>query len=204
MLAERFKSSARTSSSVCYGGDREALGTDDLRLDHLHNWHYAARRAHVIEDHAHNAATGVPRDRWPNGKCGPGRLPRRHPALGRVGLLAGSTCPGRLEVTAHQASDQHPQERRQHCSDGCDDHSHDYSVGAVPPRRQSAGQAPALTRLSGPEPPLVPRSVNGLPGDEGRSADSPAAGRDRSKHRTDNGEVRPPRGCATGCIPCRR
>jgi hypothetical protein len=26
-----------------------------LRLDHLHNWHYAARRAHVIEDHAHNA-----------------------------------------------------------------------------------------------------------------------------------------------------
>jgi hypothetical protein len=27
-----------------------------LRLDHLHNWNYAARRAHVIEDHAHNAA----------------------------------------------------------------------------------------------------------------------------------------------------
>lgn len=46
----------RPSSFVCYGGDREAPRSGALRLDHLHNWHNAARRAHVIEDHAHNAA----------------------------------------------------------------------------------------------------------------------------------------------------
>ena len=52
----------RVHSHVCYGGDREAPRPGALRLDHLHNWHYAARRARVIEDHAHNAAlSSVPR-----------------------------------------------------------------------------------------------------------------------------------------------
>jgi hypothetical protein len=47
------------SAHVCYGGHREAPRPGALRLDHPRNWHYAARRARVIEDHAHSSAVSV-------------------------------------------------------------------------------------------------------------------------------------------------
>jgi hypothetical protein len=50
--------------TVEFGG--EILSCDGQRVaserpagSYLHNWHYAARRAHVIEGHAHDAAVGV-------------------------------------------------------------------------------------------------------------------------------------------------